>query len=87
MNDIKLKAYDGDHAHLIGELLDEVKPRKIVRLVITRTAFASRWKTSPSMTGSRLCPCMLFVVWPRWIGSSTPLAGHHSLSFCARSPS
>ncbi|MCX6995701.1 MAG: hypothetical protein NTV49_01115, partial [Kiritimatiellaeota bacterium] len=41
--DIKLKAYEGDHAHLIGELLDEVKPRKNVREVI-EAAYASGYE-------------------------------------------
>jgi len=48
--DIKQKACDGDHAHLIGELLAEVKPRKIVRLVITAAYAAGYEKHSDGIT-------------------------------------
>lgn len=41
---------DGDHTHLIGELLDEVKPRKIVRLVITAAYAAGYEKHSDGIT-------------------------------------
>ena len=46
----ELKTYDGDHAHLIGEILDEVKPRKIVRLVITAAYAAGYERHSDGIT-------------------------------------
>lgn len=45
-----LKTYDGDHAHLIGEILAEVKPRKIVRLVIMAAYAAGYEKHSDGIT-------------------------------------
>jgi len=45
-----LKIYDPDHAHLIGELLDEVKPRKIVRKVIMAAYAAGYEKHSDGIT-------------------------------------
>ena len=46
----ELKTYDGDHAHLIGEILDEVKPRKIVRKVITAAYAAGYERQSDGIT-------------------------------------
>ena len=43
MNEIKIKTPDGDHWHIILELLDEVQPRKIVRQVIG-TAYAEGYE-------------------------------------------
>ncbi len=45
-----LKTYDGDHTHLIGEILAEVKPRKIVRLVIMAAYAAGYEKHSDGIT-------------------------------------
>jgi hypothetical protein len=39
----ELKTYEGDHALLIGQLLDKVKPRKIVRDVI-EAAYAAGYE-------------------------------------------
>lgn len=41
---------DGDHAHLIGELLDEVKPRQIVREVIEAAYAAGYERQSDGIT-------------------------------------
>ena len=46
----KLKICDPDHTHLIGELLDEVKPRKIVRKVITAAYAAGYERLSDGIT-------------------------------------
>ena len=45
-----LRIYDRDHTRLIGEILDEVKPRKIVRLVITAAYAAGYEKHSDGIT-------------------------------------
>jgi hypothetical protein len=41
---------NNDHAHLIGELLDEIKPRKIVRVVILSAYAAGYEKNSDGIT-------------------------------------
>lgn len=51
MNDeTKLKAYEDDHSHLIGEILNEVQPRKIVRKVIEAAYAAGYEKQSDGIT-------------------------------------
>ncbi|MDD5677136.1 MAG: hypothetical protein PHW60_03975 [Kiritimatiellae bacterium] len=48
--EIKLKAYEDDHAHLISELLGKVKPRKIVREVIEAAYAAGYERQSDGIT-------------------------------------
>ena len=44
------KPASDDHSHLIGELLDQIKPRKIVRLVIMAAYAAGYEKHSDGIT-------------------------------------
>jgi len=85
-----VKTYDGDHAHLIGEILDEVKPRKIVRLVIMAAYAAGYEKHSDGIT---LMPELAFASlkmkhpagvghdWLYYMGCANPFFhARHSLS-------
>ena len=55
--EIKIKAYEGDHSHLISEILAEVKPRKIVTQVIA-AAYASGYEKQSD--GITLMPELAF---------------------------